>query len=351
MHRYLFAALLLIPAAAFAQESNLQQRSGNYLVTLRPPAEGLFAAEEMEIELHLADASKDDPLTGNPPVVRAKIQSRIDMPSMPGMPVLTETAHPEGIPGVYGLHPVFAHGGKFRLQLQIAPPAGEPFQIEYMLDVADARPNRPKAASPYRITHSRKGKGLELRIQDSAGNPVTDFEIVHEMPMHLIIVNRDLSQFAHVHPSLERDGSFRLDRIPMSGDLRFFADFAPKGKGSQVLSFALKQSGKDAAPPDNPLVPARLEPASGQWRKGRTQEVLLSGGAPVEQLEPYLGAMAHLVMIHEDAETYVHAHPIEDTGKIIFLARPPKSGKYRAWVETKSKGTVHRQSFSVEVPE
>jgi hypothetical protein len=59
--------------------------------------------------------------------------------------------------------------------------------------------------------------------------------------------------------------------------------------------------------------------------------------------------MGHLVMIHEDAETYVHSHPIEDPARLVFLARPPKPGKYRAWVETQSKGQVYRQSFDVEV--
>lgn len=355
MYRLLLPALLIAPAYGFAQEKTLEQRVGNYLVSLRPPADGLFAGEEMEIELALADASKDDPLMGNPPVVRAKIQSRIDMPSMAGMPALMETAHPEGIPGVYGLHPVFAHGGEFRLTLQIAPPVGEPFQTEFRLAVADERADRPRAASAYRISHERKGKGLVLRIQDAkaqdAKATLTDFETVHEKKMHLIVVSEDLTQFAHVHPELKEDGRFVLDEIPMSGKLRFFADFAPAGRGSQVLSFSLEQKGKQQAEPDRVLAPAQLQPKTGKWKKGRTQEVVLTGGAPLAELEPYLGAMAHLVMIHEDAATYVHAHPLEEANPIVFLARPPKAGKYKAWVETKSKGKVYRQSFVVEVPE
>ncbi len=348
MYSFLIA-LGVFAGVSFSQAPSLEQKAGPYLVTLRPPADGLFSAEEMQIEFRLADTSQEDPLTGFAPVIRAKIQSEIDMPSMRGMPVIRETSHPEGVPGDYGLHPVFAHGGEYRLRLHIEPPGAAAFTVEFKLQVGDERPKRGKVESPYKLKADRNGKGLTIRITDTAG-PVKEFDIVHEKSMHLIVVSRDLKSYAHVHPELKPDGSFHLDEIPMSGDLRFFADFAPRGKGGQVVSFGLKVDGKRPAPADRILAPARLEPKDGAWRPGRTQEVLLAGGAPLAQLEPYLGALGHLVMIHEDAETYVHSHPLDDAEKLIFLARPPKPGKYRAWVETQSKGQVYRQSFEVEVP-
>jgi hypothetical protein len=286
---------------------------------------------------------------GPAPLIRAKIQSAIDMPSMAGMPVLRETAHPEGVPGDYGLHPVFAHGGEYRLKLTVEPPGEAPFEKEFKLDVGDARPAKSKAPSPYKMKVDKAGDGLTIRLSDASG-PLKDFDTVHERKMHFIVVSRDLKSFAHLHPELQGDGSFQLKDLPMSGDLRLFADFAPAGKGPQVLTTGWKQGGNRAAPPDRVLAPAALKPVKGEWRAGRTQEVLLEG-APLSQLEPYLGAMAHLVMIHEDAETFVHAHPLEDPAKIVFLARPPKPGRYRAWVETQSKGAVYRQSFDVTVPE
>jgi hypothetical protein len=58
--------------------------------------------------------------------------------------------------------------------------------------------------------------------------------------------------------------------------------------------------------------------------------------------------MAHLVMIYEDGETYVHSHPLDDPNQIVFLARAPKPGKYKAWMESQSNGRVLRQSFQLE---
>ena len=67
------------------------------------------------------------------------------MPEMPGMPKFTETAHAEGVPGDYGIHPTFAHGGAYRLKLTIHPPAAEAFTVEFPLEVLDAS---ERSASP-----------------------------------------------------------------------------------------------------------------------------------------------------------------------------------------------------------
>lgn len=147
------ALLGLTAALTFGQ--SLKQ--GKFEITLRPPTSGLVAGEEMQLEFRLTDTSKEDPLLGASPVVRARIESVIDMPAMAGMPSIREVAHPEGVPGDYGLHPVFAHGGEFRLTLQISPPGEEPFQVQFPLQVEDARARKGKAESPYRLKLERSG--------------------------------------------------------------------------------------------------------------------------------------------------------------------------------------------------
>jgi hypothetical protein len=64
-------------------------------------------------------------------------------------------------------------------------------------------------------------------------------------------------------------------------------------------------------------------------------------GRPVTDLSPWLGAMGHLVLIHEDGETFVHSHPTArldaagdptpQDGKVAFWVRFPKPGVYRLW--------------------
>src|SRR5205085_6913516 len=76
-------------------------------------------------------------------------------------------------------------------------------------------------------------------------------------------------------------------------------------------------------------------------------------GAPITNIEPWLGAMAHLILIHEDGTTFVHSHPDEadptngKTGQITFLARFPKPGVYRGWLQFQRGGKVETAAFTI----
>jgi uncharacterized membrane protein len=73
---------------------------------------------------------------------------------------------------------------------------------------------------------------------------IRDLEIVHEYPLHLMIVSRDLSFFDHIHPSLQKDGSLSLDyRFPHGGEFILFADLVPKGFGTQSFRIPVQVQG------------------------------------------------------------------------------------------------------------
>jgi hypothetical protein len=92
-------------------------------------------------------------------------------------------------------------------------------------------------------------------------------------------------------------------------------------------------------------------------RKTQTLEVTVkdaADGKPITNLEPYLGAMGHLILVADDGVTFVHAHPDErkegagSNGVIPFLVRPPKPGRYNGMVEVQRAGQVLRQNFKVD---
>ena len=356
----LSASLFALAALCVAQ----QQVSGRYQVTLRLPPEGLFAREETQIEFHVEDTYRPDPLGGYTAVVRAAPEAVIDMPEMPGMPKFAEIAHMEGVPGDYGIHPTFAHGGDYRLRLSIRPPAGEVFQVVFPLKVVDGIKRKP-APSRYALEFSaepkrpKAGETVELRMsvrdRDRDNGVVTGFETVHEAKMHLVVVRKDLSQFAHAHPELQPDGTFRLTYMfAAGGDYRLFADVAPRGAGAQVLSAKLNVRGPEGARFD-------VRSASGVTKQniagtiveltssaalpaGRSSTVVFSvrdsrTGEPARDLEPYLGAAGHLMLVHEDAATFVHSHPTGDND-LCFLARLPKPGLYRGWLQFQRSGQL-----------
>lgn len=166
---------------------------------------------------------------------------------------------------------------------------------------------------------------LIFRVKDSKGTTVKDLQIVHEKPMHLIAVSSDLAEFYHIHPEVQEDGSYRVTHtFPSGGAYKLFADFTPKDSPQVVEQIDLKIEG--AARTNVELVAdTKLEKTidgiqvvmkpSGDLRAG--EELTLdfkifdsSTGKRAEDLQNYLGELAHFVLISQDLKDFVHAHPM-----------------------------------------
>ena len=377
-----------VVAQEVALTDSTSRDAGKYRVTLRLPSDGLFAGEEQQLELRLRDQSRIDPVLGATAVIRARIDATLVMPAMPTMPRIVEQAHPEAVPGDYGLHPSFAHGGDYLLTLRIAPLADAAFTLSFPLTVADAAPARKTRVKPFELTLAtapakvKAGEAVVLRLQvwanrearDAYGfltgkrtrEPVTAFDIAHERKLHLIVVSRDFSFFAHVHPAPQSDGSFVLRdfAFPCAGGYQLFANVAPQNAGSQILSAAVKVAGQAACVKatiahdvtdinfafgtSSTLAAKKTQPLTFHLQR-------VADAAAVNDLQPYLGALGHLIMIHEDGLTFVHAHPDErdetngNHGRLVFLVRPPKPGAYHAWLEVQLAGQLKRLKFLVQV--
>lgn len=370
-------------ALAFAQNTpkNPTQKAGNYAVELRVPAEGLFAEEEIDIEFRVTDTSKEDPVQGAAPVVRAKVTAKLTMPSMSSMPNAIPKTHAEGVPGDYGVVCFFPHGGEYQIDLTIAPPEEKPFTVSFRVPVRDFTKNRKPKPKPYTLEvrsnpiTPRAGEPAELTItvrSRETKQPVTDFDIVHEQLMHFIIVSKDLSQFAHEHPELGQGGKFTLKfTFPTGGEYRLFADIAPRNAGSQVIMQPFQVSGPKPvavalrpAPPEKSEggVRAALTTPANQMLARRALDLRFTlkseaNGEPVTDLQPWLGAIAHLILIHEDGTTFVHSHPDESdprngrTGNLTFMARFPKTGFYKGWLQFQRAGQICTIPFVVAASE
>ena len=74
-----------------------------------------------------------------------------------------------------------------------------------------------------------------FHIQGPDGHPVTKFQLVHEKPLHLIVVRKDLSGYQHVHPTMAADGTWTVAlSLPVPGPYRAYADFTT-GNGTAVV--------------------------------------------------------------------------------------------------------------------
>jgi hypothetical protein len=196
---------------------------------------------------------------------------------------------------------------------------------------------------------------LRFTILDETGLPVTSYDLQHEKRLHLVVVSNDLSQYRHVHPTLDPDTG--LWSVPVTlgpGSWALYADFVPAGGEQTVLG-----SGVDVAGDYRPVelgadeLVSRVDGYEVHLERsdaGLTLHVT-RGGEDVTDLEPYLGAYGHLVAIRVSDLTYLHVHP-EEGGpgpEIAFHAELADAGRYRLFLDFKHGGRVHTADFTITV--
>jgi hypothetical protein len=225
-----------------------------------------------------------------------------------------------------------------------------------------------KAGAPVQLTFA---------VKDFFGRNTGAMQIVHEKPMHLMIVSADLAEYYHIHPTLSPGNVFRVSHVfPNGGDFRLFADFTPMAGGNHIESFSLKVQGHGRT-----AIP--LDPATG-WTvtEGSVRMTLASEkplragedigfsmtladaktGAPVHDLQRYLGAWAHIAIISQDTQDFLHVHPMEESpsgappppgapspATIRTSAGFRRAGLYKMWVQVQRANRVMAVPFILRV--
>ena len=213
----------------------------------------------------------------------------------------------------------------------------------------------------------KAGAPVELRftIPDAKGIPIREFAVSHDAKVHLILIRQGLDRFAHLHPAVNAStGELTAEyTFPAGGTYHLFADYQEPGKPATTAT-ARVEVGGDAppAPSLSPDVPGLLKGdgiaakvAVTGAKPGAEATVrfdVVDGDKPAHDLEPYMGAMGHLVVVSADAKTYVHAHPAEKAEAkhvVTFGATFPTPGLYKGWGQFKRGGKVRVVPFVVKV--
>jgi hypothetical protein len=205
------------------------------------------------------------------------------------------------------------------------------------------------------------------KIKGNEGASVP-LDVQHEKKIHLIVVSDDLAWFEHIHPEYQPDGSYvAKTRFPHGGKFTLFADYKPTGADHQVEKIALDVSGTavnakiwtsaktSITTPDGYAV--SLESELGKFvDKGETHVIVKvrKGGKEImaSQLENYLGAKGHAVVISADGEKrYLHIHPGMEADRLHLAASFGKPGIYRGWLQFKHEGNLQTADFVLNVIE
>ena len=215
---------------------------------------------------------------------------------------------------------------------------------------------------------------IRITVRDTAsGEPATDLVRTHQAWMHLVLTRADLGTFAHVHAEqTETDGVFEARvSFPTAGDYALHAEVRRRGQLADVLDATEVRVAGGATDPVPGPVPIPAEEVrtvsvagvrislDGQVRAGRTSDLGLrvetDEGRPVVDLQPYLGAAGHVVVMRADGSRpqnqnfqHRHAESIDDRGRPVpavpgtrfgpdldLHLRVDDPGAYRIWAQVR----------------
>ena len=246
---------------------------------------------------------------------------------------------------------------------EVPTPAGSP---EVMYAPLDAQPIELSASPAPEAGHPVT---LRLSIRDGNAQRIRFLEKIHEQPIHLIVVSTDLAEFAHIHPSIQADDTYVVTHtFAHRGSYWLFADYTPPGGTQTISRFRVDVRGLHPATP--PTLP-RTEPAlpvkltlPPELRAG--QDLTFRFDLPGNDLEPYLGAWAHFVIISADRKVFIHAHPLDEANAanaaqhshalsgpspsvITTITGFQKPGIYKLWAQFQRQGSVITIPYTLNV--
>ena len=207
------------------------------------------------------------------------------------------------------------------------------------------------------------GGTFRFTIVDGEGQPVTGFTPVHERDLHLIVVNRELTNYHHVHPKLAGDGTWSIDLPALpAGSYRAIADFQVAGGPRLALGTDVSVAGNYIpevlpAPHSTSAVDGYDVTISTEAGKGGEVTASLTvtrDGHPVDDLQRYLGANGHLVAIRAGDLAYLHVHPVDEhagpphDGTVTFNASLDATGRYGLFFDFQHNGVVHTAAFTFD---
>ena len=272
---------------------------------------------------------------------------------------------------------------------------------EVGLEVRLGLPEPTRAGVPTRVTATV--------VDTRSGQPVRDLARSHEAWMHLIATREDLATFAHVHPQpTGRPGELSVElTFPTAGRYIVNTEFRRRGQMSDVhqrqvvtvlgstATRAASSAGSSAAVASSATVDSSTVVGSsgavdlvagpratvidgvrvelgGLARVGERSDLHfefsdVSTGRPIDDLQPFLAAAGHVVLMREDGATFAHEHAeVLDEARRPVFATPGQlfgprldvhaefqaPGTYRLWGQFRlADGRVLTVPFTVEASE
>jgi hypothetical protein len=194
-------------------------------------------------------------------------------------------------------------------------------------------------------------------------NAAVPLDVEHEKKIHLIVVSEDLSWFSHIHPEYQTDGSYTVtETFPVGGNYFLFADYKPSGSTHQLekIRVTVKGAAKQPVTYATAKLISKTDGYNVNFVNGNELKSGVEGHLIVNiekngklinpsEIEKYLGANAHIVIVGLDNKEYLHVHPEANEFPIHAHTMISKPGIYRMWLQFQTGGKVHTADFVLNV--
>lgn len=235
---------------------------------------------------------------------------------------------------------------------------------------------------------------LALRLTDRNGQPIdaADLREDHGHLLHVMVVDEGLEDYTHAHPTAGPDGTFSFTFTPqLNRPYRVWADFklandnhaggehSDHEGGDHTHDHGHEEGqrastdlaiGAGVVPPVAATQALTAEAGGfrfqlslpGALKAGQATDIQIAiidaDGKPFAQLEPLMGAFAHVVGFNAGATQMTHAHPegpqptngTARGGPVLTVSLEPEtSGPHRIFVQVRANGVEITAPFTVVV--
>lgn len=183
---------------------------------------------------------------------------------------------------------------------------------------------------------------LTFSVQDQQGNILKNFQLEHTKLLHFIVIRKDLQEFQHIHPDLNpTTGEFSITMtFPTDGPYRLFADFAPLGAPMEMdgmVSTTVIYQDVSIGNVAN-YTPQAVTPDTQTTKSFEGLDItftfpqqitantatnfslhITKNGKPITDLQDYLGAASHVIILGENTLSYMHIHAVDKNGHMASV--------------------------------
>lgn len=215
---------------------------------------------------------------------------------------------------------------------------------------------------------------VKIKLTKKDGTPVSldDLQVVHTKKIHLLLVDSSLTDYHHEHPEpSDVAGEYVFSFTPKKpGSYRIWADVTPSESRHEYVITDLPGSG--AAEPisnrnvvtsgivDGLSYELSLDKPDLKVGQAIVAKIKISDQSkkPFTQLEPLMGAYAHLVGFYDDYKTVAHIHPMgEEPSKpterggpeLEFHFMPEKPGLLKLFAQVQINGKSVFVPFALQI--